>query len=435
MSRKTPTYAERARTYAIDVVAGRVLACAYVRLACQRHLDDLDAQDDPEFPYRFDTEAVEHVGMFVEAMPHIKGRWVERRERLLLEDWQCFVLAVPFGWVRKSDGLRRYRRVYIEVPRKNGKSSLTAALGLYMFAADGEHGAEVYSGAGSEKQAWEVFGPARLMARGLPDLQEAYGIEVNAKNLSIPESASKFEPIIGKPGDGASPSFSITDEYHEHATDEQYDTMVTGMGAREQPMAWVITTAGSDIAGPCYALRTEVVKALEGSVENDQLFGLVYTLDDGDDWTTEEALRKANPNFGVSVFRDYLLGQQRDAINNVRKQNTFKTKHLNVWVQARDPWMNMELWNRCADAPPISEFAGEPCWLAVDMANKYDIACSAKVFRREMDDGTHYYAYVRSYLPEDQAEAPEKQHYQTWMHDGHLTATDGNIIDLSLIHI
>src|SRR3990167_6556496 len=115
-----------------------------------------------------------------------------------------------------------------------------------MLAADGEHGAEVYSGAGTEKQAWEVFGPARLMARQTPALCNALGIQANAKNLHIMETASKFEPIIGKPGDGASPSMSITDEYHEHTTSEQYDTMVTGMGAREQPIAWVITTAGSD---------------------------------------------------------------------------------------------------------------------------------------------------------------------------------------------
>lgn len=427
-------FADRAERYARAVVAGDVLACRLVKLACQRHLDNLEASRRPEYPFEFVPGKADTVCGYLELLPHVKGAWARRGERIRLEDWQCFVYGVPFGWVRKKDGLRRFRRTYVEVPRKNSKSTGTAGLGLYMLTEDGEHGAEVYSGAGSEKQAWEVFGPARLMAKNTPELLDAYGLEVNAKSLSIPGNGSKFEPIIGKPGDGASPSFSITDEYHEHDTDEQYDTMVTGMGSREQPMAWVITTAGSDIASPCYALRTEVVKMLEGTIPNEEMFGVIYTIDPEDDWTSEDALRKANPNLGVSVYEEYLRSQQRDAINNPRKQATFKTKHLNVWTLARDPWMNMEAWKACGD-PALTEdlFEGQRCWVGLDLSSKLDLSGTVKVFRYERAGETHYYAFPAAYLPEDRAMEPESQHYQGWVHSGHLVATDGNVIDYARI--
>ena len=155
---------------------------------------------------------------------HVKGReWAGKH--IVLEPWQCFILAVVFGWVRKTDGLRRFREIYAEIPRKSGKSVLGACIGLYMFAADGEPGAEVYSGATSEKQAWEVFGPARQMCLKNPSFVSHFGIHVGAKNLHILDNASKFEPVIGKPGDGASPHCAIVDEYHEHQTPDLYDTM------------------------------------------------------------------------------------------------------------------------------------------------------------------------------------------------------------------
>lgn len=162
------------------------------------------------------------------------------------------------------------------VPRKNGKSALAAAIGLYMLVADGEHGAEVYSGATSEKQAWEVFRPAKLMAQRSPALLSHFGLTVNAKNLHVLGNGSRFEPIIGTPGDGASPSCAIVDEYHEHPTDVLYSTMETGMGAREQPLMLVITTAGDNIAGPCYSMQQEAQAMLEGTRPDDEMFALIY---------------------------------------------------------------------------------------------------------------------------------------------------------------
>lgn len=422
-----------ARSYAEDVVAGRILACRYVHLACRRHLDGLARQDDEDYPYVLDEAAARRVCQFVELMPHVKGKWARSRERIRMEPWQAFVNVNVWGWKRKSTGLRRYRRVYIEVPRKNAKSTLTAANGNYMLAADDEHGAEVYAGATTERQAWEVFGPARLMAKNTPDFLEAFGVTVGAKNVHVLNTASKFEPVIGKPGDGSNPSFSITDEYHEHATSDQYDTMVTGMGAREQPIAWVITTAGFDTAGPCYALRGEAVDVLEGTVEADELFALIYTIDEGVDWTSPEALRMANPNLGVSVFEDFLLAEQKRAISNPREQAKFKTKHLNVWVTAASPYFNLELWSRLGDAPPIDQMEGEPLTVGLDLAAKLDVAASIRLFRREIDDQAHYFVYPRLYLPRARAEDPALRHYAGWVEEGHIIATPGEITDYDYI--
>lgn len=421
------TYAERATRYAEDVVAGRVPAGRYVRLACQRHLDDLA---DTDSPYYFDEQAVRKICRLIELLPHTKGKWARARQNIVLEDWQCFLIGVPFGWLRKSDGKRRFRRSYNEVPRKNAKSTVSAGIGVYALTADDEEGAEVYCGAGTQDQALEVFRPAKQMCERTEPLREAFGLQVNAKTLVVPATSSRFAPVIGKPGDGASPSLAIVDEYHEHATEEQYDTFLTGMGAREHPMLWVITTAGADTSGPCYALRGEAIEVLEGKVENPELFAIIYTVDEDDDWTTEEALEKANPNIGVSVGREFLLAQQRDAINNPRKQSAFKTKHLNIWVGAASPYFNSEKWNRLADTSLLeARFRGEPCYLALDLAAKIDITARVALFRVE----DHYYCFPRFYVPEEIANDPGKRAYAGWVASGHLIATPGNVTDFNLV--
>ena len=253
-----------AEKYAKDVVAGKILVCKWIQLLAQRHLDDLAASKRKDFPYKFDPAKAEKVAKFLQLLPHTKGKWGGKKQLIKLEPWQLFSVCVPFGWVRKKDGTRRYRTILVFVPRKNGKSIIGGGVGLYMFVADGEFGAEVYSGATTEKQAWEVFRPAKLMVERTDDLREHYGVDVNASNMVVLADGSRFEPVIGKPGDGSSPSCSVVDEYHEHQDSTLYDTMETGMGAREQPIMLVITTAGSSIGGPCHQLIRDSERMLEG---------------------------------------------------------------------------------------------------------------------------------------------------------------------------
>jgi phage terminase large subunit-like protein len=411
--------------YVSGVLAGEVIACKWIRLACERHRRDREAK--ASFPFRFDPAKAERACKFAEFFPHVKGRWAAKNEKIRLEPWQCFAIGSVFGWVHKKTGLRRFRKVRWYLPRKQGKSLMAAPVGLYMLAADGEPGAEVYSGATSEKQAWEVFGPAKRMAELVPDFRTAFAIDVNAKSLTIADNMSKFEPVIGKPGDGASPHCSITDEYHEHATDEQLATMETGMGAREQPLSIVVSTAGDNVAGPCRDDWMDCQKVLEGVTEDDRLFAMIFTIDQEDDWATEAALRKANPNFDVSVSGEFLLAQLRDAINNPRKQGHFKTKHLNLWVQARDAFINMQRWAECKrDGLKLEDFKGKRCFLGMDLASKIDLTAIELLF--PMEDGS-FARFGRYYLPEETVQLPENQHYQGWHRDGHLIATDGNQTD------
>lgn len=426
-----PSFTATAETYARDVVAGRILAGKYIRLACQRHLDDLDWQGDEGFAFRFDPKKGAKVCAFIENLPHTKGKWAAKRERLKLEPWQVFFIMVAFGWLRKKDGLRRYRKVLLLVPRKNGKSALAAGIGLYMLCADGEHGAEVYSGATTEKQALEVFRPARLMAQKSPALLSHFGVEVNAKNIHILGNGSRFEPVIGNPGDGASPSCAIADEYHEHQTDALVSTMETGMGAREQPMLLVITTAGDNIAGPCYQMQEEAQQALEGTRRDDETFALIYGIDPEDEWTDPVTLQKANPNFGVSVFEDFLLAQQTGAMTTPRKAGAFKTKHLNVWVQARDAYFNVLRYQETADPKAggrpvfLDDFDGAECIIGIDLAEKRDLTAVELLFR--YDRG--FARFGRYYLPEETIELPENEHMRRYRDEGRLIQTDGAVTD------
>ena len=428
-----------ANKWAKQVVLDKIPACKWVKLACERHLNDLKRSKNKDFPYKFDPRLAEKKIAFVELLPHTKGEWAMRRMTITLEAWQKFGIACTFGWVRKKDGFRRFRESYWEVPRKNGKSVIAAGVALNMLANDGEFGSEVYAGATTEKQAWEVFKPARLMAIRSPDFVETAGILINAGSLEIPEEGSVFEPIIGDPPDGQSPHCAIVDEFHEHPTSALYDTMQTGMGARRQPLIFTITTAGFNIEGPCYDLRGRVQEMLLGTVPDDELFGWMWTIDEDDDWTDPKVLAKANPNFGVSVYSDYLESQQRRAIQNASKQNAFKTKHLNLWVSSRTAYFNMEKWQACADNTlKFDDFSDVPCLMPIDLASKVDICARINLFYRVESGKLHYYCIdPRFYLPEDTVmNGDEKQvldRYQKWMNQGVLEVHDGSENDFSLV--
>lgn len=430
----SPTsHAGRAARYIDDVLNGTIPACKWTRLACQRQLRDLERSGSPDFPYRYDPAKANKVCRFLETKPHTKGRWAARRQLLKLEDWQCFKTCTLFGWVHKETGRYRFTEAYVKEPRKNGKSPWAAAVGHYKFSADGEFGSEVYSGATTEKQAWEVFTPAKLMADRDGEYCRLFGITVHAKSLTRGDG-SKFEPVIGKPGDGASPSCAIIDEFHEHDTDNQYNTFKTGIVGRENPLILIITTAGDDTSGPCFALEEECQRVLEGLIVNDNLFVLIYGIDEGDDWKTELALRKANPNYGISVDPDKLRASQLEAIQSARKQNAFLRKHLNVWTNTAVAWIPIEAWIRCYDPNlRIEDFAGEQCMDALDLSTRKDLASTLKVFRRVIDHKPHYYLFGRHYVTEGAVASENGDFYQQCIKEGSLVMTEGNATDMPRI--
>ncbi len=434
-AKKTYSLVKAAEAYARQVISGKIPACKWIKLACQRHLDDVKRSKSADFPYVFDPAKAERVAKFLQLLPHTKGKWASKRETIKLEGWQLFSVCIPFGWLRKKDKTRRYRTILIFVPRKNGKSIIGGGLGLYMFTADGEFGAEVYSGATTEKQAWEVFRPAKLMVDRTPALRDHYGVEVNASNMCRLTDGSRFEPVIGKPGDGSSPSCAIVDEFHEHQDSTLFDTMETGMGAREQPVMLVITTAGSSIGGPCHQLVRDSERMLEGAIERPDLWAMLYTIDPGDDWTSESVLIKANPNYGISINGDFLQARQRDAMQSAAKQATFRTKHLNEWVGAKNAWLNMLRWKEAPARKSLAELEGRPCIIGLDLASKIDIAGNLLLFP-PIEGDPLWHVHGRYYLPEvrviEELDSNTAR-YREFDALGLLTLTDGEVIDFEVI--
>lgn len=386
----------------------------------------------------------------MEQLPHVKGKWALRdrlnpdANKLRLEPFQCFGITSIFGWLRCGTarplangsvvGVRRFTEADFWMPRKNAKSTLAAGIGLWMFAKDDEPGAEVYCGAGSQKQAWEVFGPARQMCVAEPRLQKDLGILVNAQSLhrSSGGALSKFEPVIGKPGDGASPHCAIIDEYHEHPTSEQFDTFKTGMGAREQPLQLTISTAGQSIKSPARDRWTTGEQLLRRVFAEEHRFVLIYTVDDPEtEWQTELGLRKANPNWGVSVNATSILQDLESAKRDAAKQGAFKTKHANVWVFATAAYFNFEFWKKCyVNTLDLTELRGESCYAAGDLASKVDLAAVAKVFPRPRN---RFALFARYYAPHYTVSLPQNQHLFKWAQQGWLTVHSGQVLDFNAI--
>ena len=426
-------YCAIAAKYARDVVAGKIVASKFVKQACKRQIEDVKRFSGKNSPFYFDQTVASKPCKFIELLPHIKGP--KAGQPIMLEPWQIFILTTIYGWLNQH-GSRRFRRVYIEVPRGNGKSALSSGVGLFMLCADGEGGAEVYSFATTRDQAKIVFGDAQQMARRTSGLKTYFGVEVNAHNINVIKTASKFEALSaeGSTLDGLNTHFACIDELHAHKTRAVYDVVETSIGKRAQSLLWVITTAGSNRAGICYEVRGFVLKVLGGGAVDESQFGIVYGLDDGDDWASESSLVKANPNWGVSVMPDVLIALQAKAMSMASAANNFRTKHLNDWVNADTAWMDMRAWDSCADKTlDPSQFEGERAIISLDLASKVDIAAKITLHERVIEGKTHYYCFGQYYLPKDTVEQGQNSQYQGWENEGLLTVTQGAVIDFELI--
>jgi phage terminase large subunit-like protein len=409
-----------------DVRSGKIPACKWVKLAAARQSRDLARQKTAEFPYRFDVKAAEKICAFIECLPNIKGKW--GGSALVLGPWQCFILCVVFGWLRVDNGKRRFRTAYNEFPRKQGKSTLTSGIGLYLLTEDAEEGAEVYSAATTRDQARIVFADAQAMARRTPDLREHYGLAVNAHNINVLRTSSKFEALSseGDTLDGLNVHGALIDELHAHKTRAVWDVIETATGAREQSLLWAITTAGSNKTGICYEQRTYVTRLLEGVFADETYFGVIYTIDDDDDWTLESSWRKANPNYSVSVMADDFARLAQKAMQMPAAVNNFLTKRLNVWVNADAGLFDMKAWQECGD-PKLrpDDLAEYPCYIGVDLGFVDDIAAVVKVFMR---DGVPH-VFGRYYLPEETVADSRNSQYSGWHRMGRIIGTDGNVTD------
>ncbi|MBC7599707.1 MAG: terminase large subunit [Polaromonas sp.] len=425
-------YVLAAQEYARQVSAGEIPACHWTIEAVRRQIDDLQRPLSDDWPWVFEPDRAARPCEFVELLPHIKGKWARERQLIVLDAWQCFCVATVFGWVHKDTGLRRFREVYIEVPRKNAKSTLSSGIALFMLSADGEHGAEVYSAATTRDQARIVFDDAKAMAERTPDMRTYLGVAILTHCITVAHMSSKFSPLAAEAStqDGLNVHCAVIDELHAHRKRDLYDVIDTARGAREQSLLWLITTAGSDRSGICYERRTHITKILDRVIDDQTMFGIIYTIDDNDDPFDPSTWAKANPNWMVSVLPDDMHAAARKASAMPSALNNFLTKRLNVWVNGESPWMDMRAWERCADPTlNLADFAGEKCWAGLDLAQKKDFAALCLVFERQ----GIWYVFTRLYLNELAVQESGNAHLSGWARSGHVQVTDGDITDFDVL--
>ena len=436
-------YVEAAMGYAQAVLSGQIVAGKWLKLTCQRQLDDLSRAPSADWPWVFNPVAAERPCAFIELLPHIKGKWAREGQSIRLEPWQCFIIATVYGWVHRETGLRRFTEAYEEVARKNAKSTKGSGLFLYMLTADGEHGAECYTAATTRDQARIVFDDAKAMAERSPGLRTYLGLAIMQHSLTVAYTSSKGAPLAaeGSTMDGLNVSFCLMDELHAHKTRAVYDVIDTARGAREQSLLWTITTAGTDRSGICYERRTHITKILDKVVRDDRVFGIIYTIDDNDDPFDPAVWPKANPNFGKSVLPDDMAAAARKAEAMPSALNNFLTKRLNVWVSGESPWMDMRAWDRCADLDlrDLTPHHGAKAWIGLDLAQKKDFAALTIAFQGDvMVAGVEAHQPVwnvctRLYLNDLAIQESGNAHLSGWARQGYVQVTDGDLTDFDVV--
>lgn len=411
----------------------------YERLAYERHAKDLAlAASDSGHPkgYWFDGKAGERVIQFVEGYcRHFEGEWAG--QPLKLEEWQRFVLRCVFGW-KRADGTRRFRIAYEEVPRKNGKSTSIAAVADYLTFGDGEAGAQIYATATKEDQAKIVWNAGLKMIKSSPELRRF--ATLRRKSIVCDPLGSSFQPLGSDSDtlDGLNPHGHICDELHAHKTRGMWDVMLTAMGARRQPLTFVITTAGIyEPESIGWLQHDHAVKVLDGVVEDDEFFAIIFAADEDDRWDDPATWAKANPNYGVSVKPDYLRQLSHTASVQPSFLNTFLRLHLNRWTQQRDRWISVDQWRECDTDLTRAEYdaretalEGQPCFAAFDLSTKLDITALCLLFPADWS------LLCRFFVPAENVQKRvqrDRVPYDAWIRDGWLLATPGNVIDYAFL--
>ncbi len=423
-------YKHPAHQYALDVKKGKIIAGQLVKKAVDRYFNDLETGIDRGL-YFDQKKAAKACRFFPKFLRHSKGKWAGKKFEL--EPWQQFIIWNIYGWY-KANGKRRFHTAYIEVARKNGKSTLAAGVGLYMMIADGEFGAEIYVGATKQKQAKVTFDEAKNMVKSSPELREY--IVPFRNNLHSEELMSKFEPLgqDSDTEDGLNPHCGIIDEYHAHKDDGLYNVIESGMGARENPLMFVITTAGFNKLGPCKNLHDLCEKILDGVVEQDDIFAMIFSMDKDDDWEDPKNWIKSNPSMNaIDTTRDFLYSRYERVKNDPSKQVDFLTKNLNVWTDASEVWIESKKWNACNIRPiKWEDFKGRECYGGLDLSSVEDITCLFLLFPgNEYHDVKPFF-----FIPEDtviERTKRDKVPYDRWVREGWIETTPGNTVDYDYI--
>lgn len=432
--------------YIRDVQSGKQVAGKWVKLAVQRHVQDLQRakKKSKAFPYYYDEDEARRVIDFTQELRHTQGEWADPRRhdtRLMLEPWQQFIRSVVFGWRRFDDNCRRFTRAYEEMARKNGKTFGSGATVIYCTAADSprEIGAEAYCIATKKDQARKAWGTVREMIEKHPDLNAVFRTYKQHSTIVLEGTAAQIR-LMGKDSkteDGMNPHFVLVDEYHAHPDHAMLEVMESAKMARKQPLTWIITTAGFDKNSVCYQEEHMLIeRILERSIDPvpEHVFGIIYTLDEGDDWRDPKVWVKSNPNLGVSVYPEELQKAAVEALSTPTKLNGFLTKNLNIWTQAVTRWIQDEKWMACAGEIDVEALKGRPIYVGLDLSTTVDITAYCLCFP-PISAAERFRLVWRFFIPEEgllEREHRDRVPYTHWRDQGLIITTPGDTVDYNL---
>lgn len=440
--------------YCEDILSGKITACQKHRWACLRFKRDIERQGTAAFPYVFKEEKAERFFNWMRLFKHRKG--VLKGQQIEPNIIQKFVFGNIYGWIHKKTGYRRFNKGYWQVARKNAKSQSLACVGTYeTMAFNINETNEVYCAATKTEQARIVFDEACAMLDACKELKEkyriAYGRITHKKTNSVMRCLSEEDR---KTGDGLNPQCGIVDEYHAHEDSLVYDIIDSGMGARSQPLLMIITTAGFELAHPCYRVEYDLVSKIlnpDIQVELESYFVMINELDKNetaediligdrkvppgdliDDINDENVWEKANPiACSYPEGREYIRKKLQEAREAPEKMRNFLTKHMNIWVNQRESgYMNMAKWALCGEKLP--DLSGKSCFLGGDLSSKLDLTSVG--FEFPVED--KFFLFSHSFMPAETIDAKTKSDkvpYTLWIEQGWITAIDGPVIDYRVV--
>nr|WP_239648907.1 terminase large subunit [Brachyspira hyodysenteriae] len=448
--------------YINKVINKELQVCQAAFLSVKRHLDDIEkSKNNDDYPFYFDDNEAKRPITFIQSLVHTKGEWANHN--IILEPWEQFIIASIFGWRRKENNLRRFKKAYVQVSRKNGKTTFASGIGNYCFFCDSpaEVGVEIYYIATKKDQAKIAWSESERQIRKAKALnKEAITYKQTSTIIKKKDTASKSKPLgqDSNTEDGLNPHLVIVDEYHAHPDNELLNVLESGMGARRQPLVFIITTAGFDKSSVCFSEYEYAKKILDGSNTNEEYFTIIYEPDDINDiWVFmseyKEKLNKnediskqeklinkiifqANPNINVSVKDSYLKSRLLEGLDKPIQRTDILTKNLNVWTQASEVWISSDRWLKSYlhQNININELKGRKACIGLDLATTRDIAAYVLCFD-SIDNGP-YILLPRFFMPKENIRQRSKEDrvpYELWASQGLITLTSGDIIDFDVI--
>ena len=421
-------YKKIVEKYIKDIKTEKILSCNYVKQMVERHLNDLKRDD-----IYFDEKAANHFLKFSALCKYTKGELAKNGKHIELTPQQVLRYWILFGW-KNLDGSRRFRKVYFELARKNGKSEEASIVACYGLIADKEFGAEIFCAGTKREQAKIVFDGAREMLRKLKQDSKSIDslVSISKYNCNVINTNSKLEPLASdsEKQDGLNPHVAIIDEYHAHRNSDLLEVIETGMGSRSQPLLFIITTAGFNKISACYQLRKVATEILNGKKEDDSFLACIFSLDEDDDYNDPKNWIKANPNLGITPRLEYLEQQHLKVKNEGKsKEVQFLTKNLNIWTDSSSAWIRSSDWDLCG-VDMFPDLKGKDCFGGLDLASVSDNNSFVLVFPIE----GKLYVKAWFWIPEETAKRKtEVADYLRWIDEGFVRTTPGQVIDQKII--